>query len=59
MAAGLRAQAAWFAISGNPQTANLVLQLAEAMPHLPISQNPLLAAVVETELRHGATIPPA
>lgn len=57
MAAGLRAQSAWFDLSGNPETARLVLEFAKAVPQLPISQNPLLAAVVEAELRarnHGA-----
>ena len=51
MAAGLRAQAAWFHISGSQEAANLALQLARTLPDLPISQNPLLLALVETELR--------
>jgi hypothetical protein len=57
MEAGLRAQAAWFEIAGSPETANLALTLAESVPRLRISQNPLLAAIVEVELRVRAADP--
>ena len=57
MADGLRAQAAWFHIAGSPETANLALMLAETMPHLPVSQNPLLATIVEAGLRTRPAAP--
>lgn len=50
MAASLRAQAAWFEISGNRDAAELALALAESVAGLRVSQNPLLAAVVDAEL---------
>ena len=51
MASGLRAQAAWFALAGQPGAADRAIRLADALPHLSVSQNPVLAALIEAELR--------
>ena len=50
MAAGLRNQAAWYELAGYPDTAERLLRLASVMPLVPVSQNPLLAALLETAL---------
>jgi len=50
VAAALRAQAAWFELAGEAQTANVALRLAALTPQTPLSRNPLLAALLEMNL---------
>jgi hypothetical protein len=57
IASALRAQAAWFALAGEAPAADLALRLAEVTPQLPISRNPLLAALLETKLNEAAGAP--
>jgi hypothetical protein len=47
---GLRAQSAWLYLAGDHDSAQAALLLAEHVPHLPLTQNPLLAHLLEASL---------
>lgn len=50
MAAGLRAQALWYAVAGDHANAERAALLARAMTVLPITENPLISALLERGL---------
>ena len=50
LAAGLRAQAAWFHCAGDRTNAQHSRQLADAMAQVPVTENPLLAAILAAGL---------
>lgn len=53
LAEGLRSQAAWLHIAGSRENARHALLLANALPHLPMTENAFLARLVESSL-HAA-----
>ncbi len=50
MAAGLRVQALWYAVANAPVQAEYAVRLAQVMATLPITENPLLARLLERGL---------
>ena len=50
MAAGLRVQALWYAVANAPVQAEHAVRLAQVMATLPITENPLLARLLERGL---------
>jgi hypothetical protein len=51
LARGLRGQAAWLHFAGQPELAQSAWMLANAMPHIPLLQNPVLAHMLAASLR--------
>jgi hypothetical protein len=50
LARGLRGQAAWLHFANQPELAQSAWMLANAMPHLPLAQNPVLAYMLAASL---------
>jgi hypothetical protein len=51
LARGLRGQALWFYITGQPQLAHQAKALADALPHLSPTENPVLAQMLAASLQ--------
>jgi hypothetical protein len=51
LARGLRGQALWFQITGQPQLAQRAKTLADALPRLPLAENPVLAHMLAASLQ--------
>jgi hypothetical protein len=51
LARGLRGQALWFQLTGQTQLAQQAKTLADTLPHLPLTENPVLAQMLAASLR--------
>lgn len=51
LASGLRVQALYFRLAGEPEVATCATRVAAAVPHLALSLNPLLVRLLESGLR--------
>ena len=52
LVAGLQAQAVWFAIAGEAGLAQKAARLAQQLPHLPLTDNPILAHMLAAAIAH-------
>jgi len=52
LTAGLRAQAAWLALAGEETLAYTAVRLAQQLPHLPLTDNPVLAHMLAAAVAH-------